>query len=302
MFLALATVQLAHSWSWDSADNALPSLREELDHEISAYRQRVDNGLNVTDRIAVLDRLINTYQPMGLSVVELDNERARLRLEESQQLLRATENQDQSGKLVEKATFEYRAGKYKDALATITEAERLSPNDKPIVDMKKKLASVATITPLEEGTESGSAILKLSITHYLENDSRRAMNALRYAKDKGIARIEIDRFQRVIMAENPDLEKVSIPSGTTLVDHKLQMTLEAIYDGRYLAAVNECTDVLDLEPQNVIALTRLGSSYFAMNERDKAKQIWTKALQLDPRNDVLRKFLYGAPAPRVELR
>ena len=98
------------------------------------------------------------------------------------------------------------------------------------------------------------------------------------------------------------METAMAPAGAPLVDHKLQMTLEAIYDGRYLVAVNECTDVLDLEPQNVVALTRLGSSYFAMNERDKAKQIWTKALQLDPRNDVLRKFLYGAQGPRVEIR
>jgi tetratricopeptide (TPR) repeat protein len=50
-------------------------------------------------------------------------------------------------------------------------------------------------------------------------------------------------------------------------------------------------------------LTRLGSAYFAMNERDKAKQIWTKALQYDPNNDVLKKFLYGSKGnSRVEPR
>jgi len=41
-------------------------------------------------------------------------------------------------------------------------------------------------------------------------------------------------------------------------------------------------------------MTRLGSAYYAMNEREKARQIWTKALQLDANNDVLRKFLYSA--------
>ncbi|MBV9079631.1 MAG: hypothetical protein JO102_00765, partial [Elusimicrobia bacterium] len=81
--------------------------------------------------------------------------------------------------------------------------------------------------------------------------------------------------------------------GQTLIDHKLQLMLEAIYDGRYLAAVGEGSEILDVEPDNVVALTRLGSAYFAMSEREKARQIWTKALQLDPKNEVLRKFLYG---------
>ena len=85
--------------------------------------------------------------------------------------------------------------------------------------------------------------------------------------------------------------------------HKIQLMLEAIYDGRYLSAISEGTDVLDLEPSNVMALTRLGSAYYAMNEREKAKQIWTKALQYDPSNEVLKKFLYGAKgSSRVEIR
>jgi tetratricopeptide (TPR) repeat protein len=87
------------------------------------------------------------------------------------------------------------------------------------------------------------------------------------------------------------------------VDYKLQLTLEAIYDGRYLSAIDDCTDVLDLEPNNVLALTRLGSAYFAMNEKEKARQIWTKALQYDPNNTILKKFLYGAKgSSRVEAR
>lgn len=302
-FLLVAGVHMAHSWSWDSADNALPSLREELDREIASYRQRVQTGLGVSERIVVLDRLIDTYQPMGLQVVDLETERSRLRLEESSQLLRASKAQDEAAKLVDKAIFEYRDGKYKEALDTITQAERLQPKNKTTEELKRRLAAVAGITPLEEGADKSSAFLKLAATRYLENDHRRALNALFHARDMGVARPEIERLQRVVVSERPELENFAVPPATTIVDHKLQKTLEAIYDGRYLAAVAECSDVLDLEPENVTALTRLGSSYFAMNEKDKAKQIWTKALQLDPKNDVLRKFLYGAKgSARVETR
>jgi tetratricopeptide (TPR) repeat protein len=303
VFLLLLVSRPALPWSWDSADNALPSLREELDHEIATYHQRVENGLGVTERLVVLDRLIGNYQPMGLNVTDLETERARLRLEDSQQALRKSQAQDQSAKLVDKAVFQYRDGKYKEALATITEADHVQPDDKTIQELKRKLDAAAAITPLEEGTEKGSAILKLALTRYLENDPKRSMNAVVYARDKGVTRSEFDRLRRVLITEHPDLENIDVPPGQTLIDHKLQLVLEAIYDGRYVTAVSECTDVLDLEPENVTALTRLGSSYFAMNERDKAKQIWTKALQLDPNNDVLRKFLYGQKGQnRVEAR
>jgi tetratricopeptide (TPR) repeat protein len=302
-FLSIAGVQAVHAWSWESPDNALPSLREELDREIATYRNRVANGLAVTERIAVLDHLIQTYQPMGLSVVDLETERSRLKLEESSQALRASQSQDEAAKLVDKAVFDYRAGKFKDALDSVTQAQQLQPNDKTSEELKRKLTALSGITEKQDGTDLASTLLRLAGTRYLENDHRRALNALFYARDKGVSVPEVERMQRLIVTERPELETFAIPGGTTLVDHKLQTTLEAIYDGRYMAAVAECTDVLDLEPENVTALTRLGSSYFAMNERDKAKQIWTKALQLDPKNDVLRKFLYGAGrSARVENR
>ena len=38
------------------------------------------------------------------------------------------------------------------------------------------------------------------------------------------------------------------------------------------------------------------------HERDKAKQIWTKALQIDPNNEMLKKFLYSNKgSSRVEI-
>jgi tetratricopeptide (TPR) repeat protein len=127
------------------------------------------------------------------------------------------------------------------------------------------------------------------------------LNALVYASERYKERREIDRLKQLIESNHPEVEAPRLASGIPLIDHKLQLSLEAIYDGRYLTAITECTDVLDLEPNNVLALTRLGSAYYAMNEQNKALQIWTKALQIDPGNEVLRKFLYSKKgASRVE--
>jgi tetratricopeptide (TPR) repeat protein len=293
----------AMAWSWDSPDNSMPSLREDLDREIAAYRQQVLNGMSTHDRIILLDRLVNNYKPMGINVSELENELARLILEEKQQQLRTSQAQDEATQLFERGVNEYKTGQYGVSQGTFQEAERLIPQDPGVKDTLRRLTAIIPVIETESGTGRDSDLVRLIITRYIENDPKRALNALQYANDKKITRPELPRLKRLIEADHPEVEMPALPAGLTFVDHELQLSLEAIYDGRYLTAIANCSDVLDLEPTNVMALTRLGSAYFAMNEREKAKQIWTKALQIDPNNEMLKKFLYSNKgASRVEIR
>ncbi|OVE75631.1 hypothetical protein BVX98_07235 [bacterium F11] len=303
LFLIFSFPISLRAWSWDSADNILPTLREELDKEIAIYRQQVGNGLSLHERILILDRLIGNFKPMGLNVVDLETERTRLMLQEKQQQLRSAEAQDEASRLYEEGVAQYQKGKFNDALETFREAERRLPNDDAIQDVRRKLEGITPIVEQEISEEFQGYIVRLAIIRYLENDPKRALNALTYAAEKKVLRPEVVRVRRLIEKDHPEVQVENLSPGISLIDFKLQATLEAIYDGRYLTAIGECSDVLDLEPNNVLALTRLGSAYYAMNEKDKAKKIWTKALQFDPHNKVLRKFLYGSKrSNKVEVR
>lgn len=46
-----------------------------------------------------------------------------------------------------------------------------------------------------------------------------------------------------------------------------------------------------MEPHNVLALTRMGSAYYAMGQKSEARRYWEKALKLDPQNNVIKQFL-----------
>src|SRR5438046_4741983 len=96
MLLFCVLPSTVRAWNWNSGDNLLPSLREDLDNEIVAYRQAVGSGMAIHERILVLDRLIGNYKPLGLSVVDLETEQARLLLQEKQQQLRSVESQDEA--------------------------------------------------------------------------------------------------------------------------------------------------------------------------------------------------------------
>ena len=52
-----------------------------------------------------------------------------------------------------------------------------------------------------------------------------------------------------------------------------------------------CRQVLDLEPSNVLALTRMGSAYWVMGAKDTARKLWQEAQKLDPSNPELQEFI-----------
>jgi nucleoid-associated protein YgaU len=89
----------------------------------------------------------------------------------------------------------------------------------------------------------------------------------------------------------PNESSEMLDAKLNLIDQKLQKALEKIYGGEYLVAAKECQEVLDLEPDNALALTRLGSVYYAMGQVKQARVYWKQALEVDATNDVLKSFL-----------
>ena len=80
-------------------------------------------------------------------------------------------------------------------------------------------------------------------------------------------------------------------SPDTKVAMKLHRAINYFQDGKYDLVIKECQEVLRIEPNNVIAHMRLGSSYYAVGIKDKAIIEWQKALELDPNNTELQQFL-----------
>jgi len=96
---------------------------------------------------------------------------------------------------------------------------------------------------MEVGQDRAGQLIRLAVVRYLENDAKRALNTLVY-RPRTTRSIGRTRAPETAYRDQPsEVEPPHIPNGITLVDHKLQLSLEAIYDGRYLTAISECTDV-----------------------------------------------------------
>lgn len=93
------------------------------------------------------------------------------------------------------------------------------------------------------------------------------------------------KFPSVVVTMEPPVRDMDI------IDQYLFAALNHIYEGRYDLAIQECNIVLDLQPNNVLAYKRLGSAYFAIGSKEKARESWKSALALSPDDRELKKFI-----------
>lgn len=88
------------------------------------------------------------------------------------------------------------------------------------------------------------------------------------------------------------LSTMEAPVGDmNIVDQYLFAALNHIYEGRYDLAIQECTIVIELQPGNILAWKRLGSGYYAIGKKDKARETWEKALKIAPDDAELKQFI-----------
>ncbi len=88
------------------------------------------------------------------------------------------------------------------------------------------------------------------------------------------------------------LSTMEAPVGDmNIIDQYLFAALNHIYEGRYDLAIQECTIVVELQPRNVLAWKRLGSGYYAIGKKDKARETWERALKIAPDDAELKQFI-----------
>ncbi len=78
---------------------------------------------------------------------------------------------------------------------------------------------------------------------------------------------------------------------TALVKEKLRKAAKAFYIQQFELAVTEGEEVLLLDENNVIGWTRLGSAYFMIGDKVKARKAYKSALALSPGDTVIRQFM-----------
>ncbi|MFB0527224.1 MAG: tetratricopeptide repeat protein [bacterium] len=179
----------------------------------------------------------------------------------------------------------YRNGLYSEALGKLRFAVELDPKRPEIQDLFKKLSSIVDVISKETGLEREAELIRNGVSYYIEDKPRKAITTLQYAFEHAPKNKEIPRLLNVLKREYPAIaEQEKISEGMTLVEQKMYRALNYLYEDRSDLAIVECQEVLELEPNNTLALSRLGSAYYVIGQKEKAKELWLKVLEMEPEN------------------
>ena len=192
-------------------------------------------------------------------------------------------------------------GYYQDAGKELALLISRQPENKTWNKIAEKLNLVINVIPELTGEDLMSIIVRKGVLSFLkpvENPSD-ALVKIHYAMEKSKDNGLYARLYSVLKNYYPELSKTDeIPAGFTLVTYKLYKSLNFIYDGHYDNAIKEANEVLDLEPENVLALKRLGSALYCMGKAEnkpeaieKARDIWRKVIKLSIDDKEIKEFL-----------
>lgn len=161
--------------------------------------------------------------------------------------------------------------------------------DESLLRTTKRVGLVAGFFPeLGEPGVSEEVALDRGIKKFIEGADRDAMLQTAYAHSLDPDDVSVDRFlARLEEATGIKADRVEPESGMTLVDLRFVETEKLHREGRNRAALSKMEDVMQLEPDSVRAMERLGSAHYALGNLKEAVALWERALPKE--NDALER-------------
>ncbi len=197
--------------------------------------------------------------------------------------------------IIRQAFNYFKAGHFSKAVERLKVALDADPGNDEVRKMLDRLQAAVVYVSNATGTDEIETLIRRGIIAYVDGkDLRSAVNVLRYAYNKRPKDEKLLSLLNMVEKEAGVSELTRRPEGPeifTLVDQKIYDARQAVYEGKYDVALRRAQDILDLEPNNETALEIMGSAFFLMDQKEKAKAIWEKVLEINPNNRMVRQFL-----------
>ncbi|MEK7766664.1 MAG: hypothetical protein AAB368_10530, partial [bacterium] len=240
------------------------------------------NGIEVAknDPVEGIQRSINfgfsytnlfSIRKMKMQEMDLEELRAKLIVIERGITKKGEVSEDSrqvAKKYVSDGAEAWRQGQYEEAMSLLGKGAEFNPYDPELKSALGKLKGITEVTSRETGGGKTADLLRRGLTAFIEGRPKTALSTLYYVTTLSPGNAKAHRLLKLASLEYPSIAyEERIQPGMNLVEHKLYKALYAIYEDKFTVAVEECADVLELEPDNVLALTRLGSAYYALGQK-----------------------------------
>jgi tetratricopeptide (TPR) repeat protein len=191
-------------------------------------------------------------------------------------------------------TFKFVAeGRYEDARLELQALLDQDPGHPQVEGLQSRLEEIVKIVKVLPPKDKATRAAVLGLKGYLiyPQNLRLAYDGLRYAIELDGTDARFQPFLDLVLDERPELAEDAVTPGMKLMPYLQMVAVHDIYDGKYHLAVATLNEILALEPEDVLALKRLGSAYYSLGKKARAKEAWERALRLQPNDATLKKFL-----------
>jgi tetratricopeptide (TPR) repeat protein len=202
-----------------------------------------------------------------------------------------------AGELYRRASKLASLGRYDDALKPLREAERYqrAPQDmKALRSGLEKLVDAAV--PTLAGGGDAHALMRKGAGYLMAGRSEMARNAFLQVKNMDPHNLYIERLLTLTgwkegLDDPKDAARGSLPAFVDVDPIKLKLfkTEEYFQKQQWDMALKECREILEINPREVMAYVRMGSVFYALGMKERARQAWTYVEKIDPSNPEVQK-------------
>jgi len=189
----------------------------------------------------------------------------------------------------------FKSGYFGRAMEKLKAAVDADPGNGDVKRMINRLQMAMDFVPDATGSEEVPTLIRRGIIGYVDGkDLRNSVNVLRHAFNKDPKNDRLLSLLNMVEKEANVSEQTRKPEGPelfTYIDQKTYDARQSIYDGKYDLAMKRAQDILDLEPNNETALEIMGSAFYLMDQKEKARVMWEKVVEINPNNNIVRQFL-----------
>ena len=185
-------------------------------------------------------------------------------------------------------------GRYVEALLKIEEMMAADPSNPLFPRLTGRLKKVSAIAEFKLSNSKAWNIAAQGVFNFINEEENLpfAYDAFRYAAELSPRDAHFEKLIAMLEEESPQLRlNDTKPAQSGVLDHKKELALHYIYDSKFYMAVKELEDTLKLEPEDTIALKRLGSTYLQLKDYARAREAWEKALKLAPEDTQLVEYM-----------
>ncbi|MDE2292008.1 MAG: tetratricopeptide repeat protein [Elusimicrobia bacterium] len=198
--------------------------------------------------------------------------------------------------------FKYASeGRYQDSMVALQPLLETDPTNPLYTLLQSRLDRVSFVVPAVSTDSKAWRTAVRGLTGYIarQDDLQLAYDGLRRAEELDPKERLFPRLIAVLLSDDPALAQDAVTPGMGVLEYKRFVALNMIYDGKYADAIRVLQRVVRLDPEDAVALQRLGSAYFALKQKDKARELWSRASALRPDDEQLKVFLtrVGGPLP-----